>query len=132
MVNLKWPSPPYHAPGGSIYFRDSKGKASGHIYYPEGNDWGSGRRMGFAELDSQIEKLTDLGKKFNASEWSTAHIEAQLQLQERFTDGHTYGSASEDTYPLREEWVSCLSAFNHLTNWVKHNIKITVTNNKLD
>ena len=131
MVNLKWKSPPYNAPGGSIYFKDSKGKASGQVYYPQGDDWGSSRRMGFAEFDAQIEKLTDLGKKFNASEWSGAHIEAQLQLQLRFTDGRTYGTAKEDTYPLREEWVSCLAAFYHLSNWVKHNIKFSVTNDKL-
>ena len=132
MAELKWPSPPYHKPGGAIYMKDDHGKPIGQIYYPEGTDWGSSRRMGFAELDIQIEKLTPFGKHFNASEWSVLHIEDQLKLQERFTDGRTYGDAHEDTYPLREEWVACLSGYYHLTNWVKHNIKYNITNDKLD
>ena len=132
MVNLKWPNTDPRKPANEIYVRDSNGKPTGDIFYPSGDDWGTSRRMNFAELDSHIDRFTEFGKKYSANQWSTLHIEAQHKLQQRFADGRTYGDAKEDTYPLREEWVSCLSAYNYLAHWVKQNIHYQVSNAKLD
>jgi len=75
-----------------------------------------------------MELLSTSGKKYNASEWSLIHVETQLKMQERFTDGKTYGEHSEDTYPSREEWVSILAAMNYLTRWIVHNTPIHISN----
>lgn len=128
LVNLKWPSPPYPQPGGPIYLRNSSGKASNTLYYPQGDDWGNKRRIGFANFDNTIDKFMSFGRHLNANEWSRVHIEAQLQMQKRFTDGHTYGSPSEDTYKRREEWIACMAAYNYLSSWIAHNLKYTITN----
>lgn len=132
LVSLKWPNSDPNKVGNEIYARDSDGNPTGDIFYPKGDDWGTSRRMNFAELDSHIERFTDFGQRYNASQWSALHIEAQHKLQQRFTDGRTYGSAKEDNFPLREEWVSCLAAYNYLAHWIKHNISFKVTNSKLD
>lgn len=132
LVNLKWPTKDPKINHVEIYERDSEGRPTANIYYPQGNDWGTTRKIGFAELDSHVDKLTDLGQRFNASQWSAVHIEAQLKLQQRFTDGHTYGSPAEDTYHNREEWVACIAGYNYLGHWLKHNVNWTVSNAKLD
>ncbi len=132
LINLNFTSPPFQKPGGTIYIRDASGKATNSIYYPQGNDWGTSRRIGFALLDNMVSEFTEFGKTMHAEEWALLHIEAQLNMQKRFTDGHTYGAHAEDTYQNREEWVSCMAAFNYLTKWISHNTKITVSNDKLD
>ena len=131
LVNLKWSTAHYPKPGGPIYMRDASGKPSNSVYFPQGNDWGYSRRIGFANLDNTIDKFTDFGQNMSANEWSRIHIEAVLQMQKRFTDGHTYGAATEDTYQRREEWVACMAAYNYLSSWVKHNLKISVTNDNI-
>ena len=35
LAELRWPSPPYAAPGGPIYVTDKNGNTTQNIYYPQ-------------------------------------------------------------------------------------------------
>ena len=49
LTSKAFAAPPYAAPGGTIYRTNSPA-----LYYPQGNDWGSGRRMHAATADVMI------------------------------------------------------------------------------
>lgn len=126
IVDHKFQSPPFLAPGGTIYIR-----GSAKIYYPQTNDWGTGRKMHFALLDCQsaafgADRLATLGGKY----WEHFHASAVLQMQERSKDGRTYLDANEDTYIGREEWVAVHAAQAYLTKWLEKQKKIRITNKK--
>jgi hypothetical protein len=56
--------------------------------------------------------------------WARRHGEALLAMQRRPlpggapSDGRTYRTADEDTYPLREEWVAAQAADMWLATWL--------------
>ena len=120
LVNHEFSSPPYAAPGGTIYVHGP----SADIYYPQGNDWGTSRQMHFLLLDT-LAATFGFG---DGTEWAVAHAERALQMQGRFPDGRTYGPSSEDTYAGREEWVALLAGRTYLTHWLSHNAELEVTN----
>jgi len=95
---------------------------SASIYYPEGNDWGST----FAGYFGAYDLLTDLYDldtevSVKADVWEQRHNDAQLALQARYTDGHTYASSSENSYGGREERVGTLSAHSYLALFMTKN-----------
>lgn len=111
------PGPPIYAPGGTIY-RDG----TANIYYPQGNDWGTGRKMNFATLDIEARAFGfDNIVSQNGAYWEPYHAQAALDMQARTTDGHTYITAAEDTYANREEWIADLAANAYFTKWVVNN-----------
>ena len=117
------------APGGPMYARDAFNQPGTNIYYPNGNDWGTSRRMHFATMDATINALGLDGTASIASPfWETQHDQAVLDMQARFTDGRTYGASTEDTYGLREEWVCNYAAKNYLTKWLAHQGQIQISN----
>ncbi len=81
-------------PGGKIFTTGSSA-----IYYPNGNDWGTDRRMHFAALDAMAEAFGfDTLASNGGSYWEPYHAQRVADMQARFTDGHTYGAGTEDTY----------------------------------
>jgi hypothetical protein len=128
LVDHQFASPPYAAPGGTIYLREQAGLATADIYYPQGNDWGSSRQMHFLLLDTLADTY-DLDGLVSvpAADWAVAHATRALQMQSRFDDGRTYGAPSEDTYAGREEWVALLAGRTYLTHWLDHNADLAVT-----
>ncbi|SCF45804.1 hypothetical protein [Micromonospora mirobrigensis] len=109
------------APGGTIY-RDG----SSDIYYPNGNDWGTQRRMQFATMDVFADAFgIDALASQKGAYWEQYHAQKVLDMQNRFTDRRTYLGAyndvgSEDTYPGREEWVSHHAGWAYLARWIKY------------
>lgn len=103
------------SPGGTMYTPGSDA-----LFYPQGNDWGYGRRMNFAMLDASARHFgfDDLVANKGAY-WEPLHAQKVLDMQNRFTDGHTYLSATEDSYVGRENWVAALAARSYLVKWVK-------------
>ena len=102
LVDVNFAAPPYAAPGGTIY-KDG----TGDIYYPQGNDWGTSRRMQFALMDGYARTFgIDTLVSQKGSYWEPLHAQVVTDMQARFTDGRTYGLSSEDTYSAREEWVA--------------------------
>ncbi|WLR41601.1 cell wall-binding repeat-containing protein [Bacillus carboniphilus] len=103
--------------GGTIYR-----EGSSDIYYPEGNDWGTDRRMQFANMDifASIFGYDNLvGTK--GDYWEDYHAQKVLDMQRRHEDARTYSSTTEDTYHGREEWVAHHAAWSYLAKWINHN-----------
>ena len=116
-------------PGGFIYSRGENSEATGEIYFPHGNDWGTSRRMHFATLDATMAAFgLDGDASISAASWELQHNLTVLNMQARFTDGRTYGASSEDTYSLREEWVSNYAAKSLLTKWLVHQQPVSISN----
>jgi len=117
---------PVQPPGGTIYQSNSA-----DIYYPQGNDWGTGRRLHFAYADALIAAFSrDPGLRQKAEAWEQQHAEKVLAMQARFSDGHTYGAKTEDTYAGREEWIADFAAKAYLLEWLAGQNAVAFTNQK--
>jgi hypothetical protein len=104
------------APGGTIYI-----DGSSNIYYPQGNDWGTGRRMHFALSDIQARVFGfDTLASQNGNYWANLHAQVVLNMQNATPDRRTYTTAGQDTYSGREEWVAAQAAQTYLTYWLQH------------
>jgi hypothetical protein len=104
------------APGGTIYIDNSP-----NIYYPQGNDWGTGRRMHFALSDIQARGFGfDNLATQNGNYWAALHAQVVLNMQNATPDRRTYTTAGQDTYSGREEWVAAQAAQTYLTYWLQH------------
>jgi hypothetical protein len=102
---------------------------SGDLYYPQGNDWGTMRRMNVAGVDATVSQLGLDGLASIPGElWEAQHAQMVLDMQGRFSDGRTYGAASEDTYSGREEWVMLLASKAYLLKWLAHQGPILISN----
>ena len=117
-------APVVNAPGGTIFI-----PGGSTVYYPNGNDWGTDRRMHFATVDAMAtafgfdDLVTNKG-----TYWEPYHAQRVLDMQTRFTDGHTYGASTEDIYAGREEWVALHAAQAYLTKWIVKQSAFSVTN----
>jgi hypothetical protein len=110
LTSKTFASPPYAAPGGTIYRPNLP-----DLYYPQGNDWGTGRRMHVAALDVMMGAF---GRVAGAFDWAQLHGGEVARMQRRSTTGQTYIAAGEDTYPGREQWVAQHAAWAWLSLWV--------------
>jgi len=93
---------------------------SGKVSYPNGNGWGSMRRMNFALLDMEAAVLkfdSMVNKKGNY--WAELHLKVVSDMQARSKDGRTYINMSEDKYAGREQWVADLAAQAYLLKWLE-------------
>jgi hypothetical protein len=124
LVDFKFTSPPFLAPGGTIYR-----SGTAEVYYPQTNDWGRGRKMHFALLDCQAAAFgMDKSASKNGAYWESLHANAVLKLQARSKDGRSYIETIEDTYLGREEWVAVQAAQAYLTKWLVFQKSIKFTN----
>jgi hypothetical protein len=96
---------------------------SGDIFYPQNTNWGKFRRINFAFFDTvarhfEIDGRVPLAKR--AEIWEELHAGAALWMQNNsgHSDGRTYASDSQDTYPSAEEWVTSHAALMYLTKWI--------------
>jgi hypothetical protein len=110
------------SPGGSIFIPNSS-----DLYFPQGNDWGTLRRMNSALLSATVRAFgLDTQASSGGATWEPRHAQKVLDMQNRFTSGKTYGASSEDTYAGREEWVAMNAAYAYWAKWVKfHNLYST-------
>jgi hypothetical protein len=126
LVDLKFNSPPFKSPGGTIYI-----PKSANVFYPQGNDWGTHRRLHFAYMDATATafKFDNLAS-LKGSYWEPYHAQIALDMQNRpgHTDGHTYETKAEDTYAGREEWVAQFAGRMYLTKWIMQQNKYQQTN----
>lgn len=96
LANVTFTSPPYNAPGGTVYQPD------GRIYYPMGVSWGLRRPSTFVGVDAFANVYAP--KDVNAALFLAAHAADTRAMQLRFTDGHIYADGpSEDSYRLGKE-----------------------------
>ena len=117
---------PVLPPGGTIFQSNSS-----DIYYPQGNDWGTKRRLNFAYADALVAVFSkDPALRQRAAAWEREHAGKVLQMQGRFQDGRTYGALSEDTYPSREEWIAAAASNAYLLEWLVGQKGVSFTNQK--
>lgn len=123
LVDRAFSSPPYLSPGGTIYIR-----GSADLYYPQGNDWGTHRRMHMVLVDvqAQLYGLDGRASKGGAF-WEPLHASMVLAMQGRAPDRSTYQGAAEDTYAGREPWVAVHAAQAYLTHWIVQHGAFKVT-----
>jgi hypothetical protein len=102
------------------------------IFYPDGNDWGIGQKLPYALSDAQA--LTYGFDPGTAAEYLGLHLDAQLSMQARFTDGRTYAAPivpaalSEYNYVGREEHISQLASQLYLTLYMRDHGLVSFTN----
>lgn len=90
---------------------------TGGIFYPQGNDWGTGQVLPYALADAQaLAYGYDSG---TAAFYLGLHLDAVLAQQARFTDGHTYLNDAEYNYEGREEHTAQLAAQLWLTLYLR-------------
>ena len=123
------------APGGKVYSGTATGATDyTDIYYPMGNDWGNANRINFLISDvfaTTIPSLygaLDSGLPQGGSYWAPLHAQKILNQQARFSDGHTYLNAGENSYDGREEQVAQFAAYAYLSRLLQANARFTVTN----
>jgi hypothetical protein len=124
LTQVPFPSPPYRAPGGTIYRPGQSG-----IHYPWPNDWGTALIANFVVLDAAVAAL---GLHPSAEGYLLAHTRALLAMQARSADGSTYRDAREFKYPQREQWVAEQLAHAWLIRWAAAGDRIRFTDEALD
>jgi hypothetical protein len=123
------------SPGGAIYHStDTTATNFTDIYYPMGDDWGPATRINYLTMDvvyssvsTQYGELDSLASSGGAH-WGPYHAAKILNMQARFTDGHTYLNAGEQSYAGREEQVAQDAAESYLIRFLAANVAISVSN----
>lgn len=111
-------------PGGTVYVDGSE-----HIYYPQGNDWGTDRRIQPTLLDVQARAFGfDSRASQKGDYWQRLHGQRVVDMQLRSADRRTYVGSGEDTYYGREELVAVTAAQAWLTRWILANNAFHLTN----
>ncbi len=105
LTRRHWPSPPYDAPGGTIYLTSADGSPAPGLYFPQGNDWGTagmGRRINMAQEDL-FAFFLGFSDGDDALAFGVQHLLWVYQQQERHADKHLYEPGEYDFGHLRNE-----------------------------
>jgi hypothetical protein len=114
LVDRVWPSPPYKAPGGTMYI---PGKVE--VYYPEGTDWSNYRFDIFYGIDSYAYVLGwDKDWKHKASDWMRLRARRILEMQARHPDGRMFAKGEFDKYIGAEQMTCWVLADTFLLHWL--------------
>lgn len=114
LVTKSFDSPPYKAPGGTMYIPGSPEQ-----YYPQGTDWSQYRYASFFGMDSLADVLgydKDLPRK--AADWRKLRAERIYELQSRHEDGRMYAKGEYDTYWCAEQMVFWMMTDGHFLQWL--------------
>lgn len=113
--------------GQTMYVRDSAGKATSTVFFPEGNDWGTKKQANYWLMDIIAHCFhLDKGMSPTASEWAYVRGEKMKEMQMRNPDGTSY-QGKEDGFPSREEFLLAEVAFGYLFLWADENGMIRLT-----
>ena len=110
--SVVYPASSFDPPGGTVYVT-----GSADVYYPQGCDWGTGQMLPYALVDAETAAYGIGGS--DAAGWEDLHANAELAMQARFSDGHTYASSTEYNYVGREEHIAQQAAQLYLTKLVR-------------
>lgn len=92
LTTLRFTSPPYRSPGGTIWTRTSSGSPSWTVYFPQGDDWGGRRAFNYAQVDLEAayQRLPH-----DAATYTHLHLQKTLKQQARHADGHIFEPGEE-------------------------------------
>lgn len=129
VTSYRFSSPPYKAPGGTMYQIGSP-----DVYYPEGSDWGFGVYDTYANLDIAAFTYGWDNKALNhkGKYWAKLHIDKVLAQQLRFADRHTYTGDDENSYPGREEAIASRMGSAWMTIWLQKQVPVVYDNSPLE
>ena len=113
VVEVKYDSPPYDAPGGTSYKPETA-----EIYFPQGSDWGTCRYFVMGPWDAMIHAYgLDSGLSHNGAYWESLHSGKAKELQERFDDGRMFADTKEAAHLDGTEQIVAFEAT--LAIWAK-------------
>ncbi len=114
LAEQRWPSPPYKAPGGTMYI---PGKVE--VYYPEGTDWSDYRFDTFYWIDAYAHLFGwDQGFSHRAGDWMRLRAGRILKMQSRHADGRMFAKGEFDTYGGAEQMTCWVMADAFLLHWL--------------
>jgi len=99
LVTREWPSPPYAAPGGTIYRPGEP-----YLYYPVRADWGRVDCLNAYLVDAHARVLgLDKGLPNRAQDWMRVRAAKILEMQQRHPDRRVWAAGEADAWPGREQ-----------------------------
>lgn len=105
--------------GRTIYVRTADGQATPRLYFPQGNDWGTGRQANYWLMDVMADVFGfDRGLTPTGYQWALART---LEMQRRIArsgTGRYYMSLEENSFDSREEWLASHLAWGYLGLWL--------------
>lgn len=115
LVDCVFASPPYQAPGGTIYV---DGQAT--VYYPEGTDWSPSRVDNFFVLDVLADVLAiDRAASKPATSWTTLRAAHLRAMQGRSDTGRLFIEADGFNFASAESFAALHFTFTHLALWLR-------------
>jgi hypothetical protein len=128
LVTRRWPSPPYHRPGGTIYVPNEA-----NVYYPKGVDWSTHDLSLYYLIDVWAHvlgwdnELPPAARR--AATWMRLRATKMLEMQHRHEDRRMFARGEYETYPGAEQWVTWCIADAFLALWLDaHNAMGTKSN----
>jgi len=99
LVTREWPSPPYAAPGGTIYRPGEP-----FMYYPQRADWSRVNCISSYLVDVHAWTLgLDKDLPHSAKHWMQVRAAKIREMQQRHTDRRIWADGEFDTWPGREQ-----------------------------
>ena len=106
--------------GKTIYCPAPDGGASARMFFPQGNDWGTGRQDCYWLMDVMAHLFGwDIRSSVKALQWAKARNEVMKQCFARSTTGQYYQSRSESSFDTREEFLGAQLVFGYLGWWLQ-------------
>lgn len=114
LIKLAWSSPPYEAPGGTMYI---PGKAE--IYYPQGTDWTKDKFDPYYLADVNAHLLGwDKGLTHKVGDWMRIRASRILVMQSNYNDGHTFPATESSQRPGCEQTLAWHAGDAYLLFWL--------------
>lgn len=115
--------------GQTMYVRDENGGPTPRVFFPEGNDWGTGNQVNYWLMDVMAH-CYGWDKRVNpkASEWMWVRGEELKSKQARNANGTYYTDPKENSFPSREEFFLAEVAFGYLFLWTNEHRMTRFTN----
>ena len=115
--------------GKTMYVRNEKGEATCQMYFPQGNDWGTGRQSNYWLMDVIAHCFDfDKGMKPTATDWMWVRGQEMIRMQQRNSNGAYYQSKGENSFASREEFLLAEITFGYLFLWADANHRMHFTN----
>ena len=115
--------------GKTMYVRNEKGEATCRMFFPEGNDWGTGRQSNYWLMDVIAYCFgLDKGMKPAASDWMRVRGKEMMRMQQRNTNGAYYRGKDENSFASREEFLLAEITFGYLFLWADANNYVRFSN----
>lgn len=106
--------------GKTICVRTQDGKPTSEMYFPQGNDWGTGRQDNYWLMDIMASIFGwDKQSDIKAMDWAKVRNVKMLEMIARNKTGQYYMDDSENSFKSREPWFGAQIAFGYLGLWLQ-------------